>query len=53
MLQYRKANKEWLNVIDEIDGSKIDSYFAAIFTLKGIGETDDLKLIDFIQNIKF
>lgn len=50
---YGKAIKEWINSIEEIDNTDIDSYLASIFTLKGIGETDDLKLSDFILNIKF
>ncbi len=52
-IKYRQAIKDWINTIDEIDNSVVDSYLASIFTLKGIGETDELKLSDFIQNKKF
>jgi hypothetical protein len=49
-IQYGKAIKEWINSIEEIDDNIIDSYLTSIFTLKDIGETDDIKLSDFIQN---
>ena len=52
-MKYGQAIKDWINTIDEIDNSVVDSYLASIFTLKGIGETDELKLSDFIQNKKF
>ena len=52
-IKYGQAIKDWINTIDEIDNSVVDSYLASIFTLKGIGETDELKLSDFIQNKKF
>jgi hypothetical protein len=52
-IMYGLAIKDWINSIEEIDNSVIDGYLASIFTLKGIGETDELKLSDFIQNKKF
>lgn len=52
-IQYGKAIKECINSFEEIDNRLIDSYLASIFTLKNIGETDDVKLSDFIQNKKF
>ena len=52
-IQYRKAIRSWIKSIDEIDNYVVDSYLASILTLKDIGETDELKLSDFIQNKKF
>lgn len=52
-IQYGRAIKEWINSIEEIDNNVIDSYLASIFTLKSIGETENVKLSDFIQNKKF
>ena len=52
-IKYSQAIKDWINTIDEIDNSVVDSYLASTFTLKGIGETDELKLSDFIQNKTF
>ncbi|MEN6619741.1 MAG: hypothetical protein ABFC28_09690 [Rikenellaceae bacterium] len=52
-IKYGVAIKDWVNSIEKIDNSVVDSYLASIFTLKGIGETDELKLSDFIQNKKF
>lgn len=52
-IQYGRAIKEWINSIEEIENNEIDSYLASIFTLKGIGETENVMLSDFIQNKKF
>lgn len=52
-VKYGIAIKDWINSIDEIDNSVVDNYLASIFTLKSIGETDEVKLSDFIQNKKF
>lgn len=52
-IQYRTAIQAWINSIEKIDNYVVDNYLASIFTLKDIGETDELKLSDFIQNEKF
>ena len=52
-IQYGKAIKEWIRSIEKIDDKIIESYLASAFTLKGVGETDDVKLSDFSQNIKY
>lgn len=52
-IQYGIAIRGWINSVEKIDNYVVDNYLASIFTLKGIGETDELKLSDFIQNKKF
>lgn len=52
-IQYRTAIRGWINSVEKIDNYVVDNYLASIFTLKNIGETDELKLSDFIQNEKF
>ena len=52
-IQYRTAIRSWINSVEKIDNYVVDNYLASIFTLKDIGETDELKLSDFIQNEKF
>ena len=52
-IQYRTAIQGWINSIEKIDNYVVDNYLASIFTLKDIGETDELKLSDFIQNKNF
>lgn len=52
-IQYRTAIRGWINSVEKIDNYVVDNYLASIFTLKDIGETDELKLSDFIQNEKF
>lgn len=52
-IQYGIAIRGWINSVEKIDNYVVDNYIASIFTLKGIGETDELKLSDFIQNKKF
>ncbi len=52
-IKYGAAIKDWINSIEKIDNKVINSYLASIFTLKDIGETDELMLSDFIQNKKF
>ena len=52
-IQYRTAIRSWINSVEKIDNYVVDNYLASIFTLKDIGETDELKLSDFIQNKNF
>ena len=52
-IQYRTAIRSWINSVEKIDNYVVDNYLASIFTLKDIGETDESKLSDFIQNEKF
>ncbi|MDN4754696.1 hypothetical protein QYZ87_09225 [Porphyromonadaceae bacterium W3.11] len=47
------AIRDWINSVEKIDNYVVDNYLASIFTLMGIGETDELKLSDIIQNKKF
>ena len=52
-IQYRTAIRSWINSVEKIDNYVVDNYLASIFTLKDIGETDELNLSDFIQNKNF